>query len=60
MRQPRRRITNAIKAITPATVPPMTAPASTEEVASPVIVKVHGRMFLGFSMVNVHEYRGVK
>ena len=50
MRQLRRGITNAIKAPTPATVPPMTAPV---EVASPVIVKsAWHRRLLGFSMVS--------
>lgn len=42
MRQPRRGITSTIKAMTPATVPPMTAPASTEEVASPVMNRIVG------------------
>ena len=56
MRQPRRGITNAIKAMLPKTVPPMTAPVSTEEVASHVIIRivksVWHRMFLGHNMVN--------
>ena len=46
MRQPRKGITNVIKAMMPRIVPPITVPVSTEEVVSPVI-KRH-TMFLGF------------
>ena len=56
MRQPRREITNVIKAMPPTIVPPMTTPVSTEEVTSTVITRIvkseWHRMFLGFSMVN--------
>jgi len=40
MRQPRKRITNAVKAMTPRIVPPMAVPVSTEVVVSPVIIRL--------------------
>ena len=56
MRQPRREIINAIKAMPPRIVPPMTTPVSIEDMSSPVITRIVKsewlRMFLGLSMVN--------
>ena len=40
MRQPRKRITNAVKAMMPRIVPPMTVPVSTEVVVLPVIIRL--------------------
>ena len=53
MRQPRRGITNAIKAMAPRIVPPMTAPVSVEGVASPVTIRIIKVSGIECSLVSV-------